>query len=222
MRALVAATILVGLVAPTNAAFVSISFDEDANGDPLSAPNAFLDTVGLTNEFESLGVVFSGPIVDSGGAILAVGSNFGVGARSGRNFFAINESAGYRNSGLATGPTTLTFSQPVDSVSIWGGDGSPISFQMDAFQGASRVGSSSASAFRDYSELSVFGVGLFDRVVISETSGDGTYVLDDLSFNVVDGAIPEPASIAIWSLLLAVACVVGNPRLRSRCGRAKR
>jgi len=220
MRGLVAAITLICLVAPSNAAFVSINFDKDANGNPLSAPNVFVDTVKLTNEFESLGVVLSGPAVNSGGAILAVGSSFGIGARSGPNFFAINEGARYSNGGLATGPTTLTFSQPVDSLSIWGGDRSRISFRMDAFEGSSLVGSSTASAFRDYSELSVFGVGLFDRVVITETSGDGTYVLDDLSFNTVDGAIPEPASIAIWSLL-ALACVVANRCMRSRCARAK-
>ena len=203
------------LVAPSNAAFVSITFDEDANGNPLSASSLFVDTVALTNEFESLGVTFSGPTLDSGGAILDVSSNFGIGARSGQNFFAVNDRSSYTNGGLATGPTTLTFSQAVDSVSIWGGDSSQISFRMDAYAGSSLVGTSTASAFRGYSQLSVIGVGPVDRVVISETSGDGTYVLDDLSFNTVDAAIPEPGSIAIWSLL-ALACVVGNRSIRSR------
>ena len=63
------------------------------NFDDVAAPDMFLNTTHLTDQYASLGVHFSGPSDIDGGAILNQSSNFGVNALSGVNFLAFNRGA---------------------------------------------------------------------------------------------------------------------------------
>ena len=73
-RCLLLSVIVFATTNVANAQLVVISFDE------TEAPNLFLETTPLSNEFSSLGVTFEGPTKLSGGAILN-DSSFSVSAR---------------------------------------------------------------------------------------------------------------------------------------------
>src|ERR1044071_288968 len=79
-----------------------IDFDHDASGNPLPAFCLFRDTSSLTELYAPLGVHFSGPRTNSGGAILNQCGNFGVPAISGSNFLAFNRSAAFLSGGIPT------------------------------------------------------------------------------------------------------------------------
>ena len=213
MRSL--AILLISLLATSaSAAGVSINFDTDAAGNPLTVPAAFLETVALTNEYAPLGVTFAGPGTISGGSILNVDSNFGVPARSGMNFLAFNREATNMDGGLAIDPQTILFSTAISDFSIWAAGGtaefgntSELEFTAEGYRGSTLVAAQSVTASNSYEELSLSNPLGFDRVVLTE-SGNQTFVYDDLSFETTDQAVPEPASIVVWVLMVAMAICV--------------
>src|SRR5262245_9362983 len=85
---------------------VLINFDVDAFGNPVNAPGLFLDTTHLTELYSPLGVHFSGPGGNDGGAILNQSGNFGVPALSTPNFLAFNSGARMQDGGIPIGPET--------------------------------------------------------------------------------------------------------------------
>jgi len=67
--------VVVGAAAPrpANAAVISINFDVDANGNPINAQPGFARyTAALTTLYSPLGVTFSGPAPNSGGAKILI------------------------------------------------------------------------------------------------------------------------------------------------------
>ena len=94
------------LVPVGRAEAVLINFDTDASGNALSAPCFFGATTRLTELYAPLGVHFSGPGGNDGGAILNECSNFGVNALSSPNFLAFNRSAPMSDGGIPQDPET--------------------------------------------------------------------------------------------------------------------
>jgi hypothetical protein len=182
-------------IAAANCAAVAISFDLDPNGNPLVAPPLFENTTPLRTLYAPLGVTFAGPAPLDGGAILDESSNFGVPARSGRNFLAFNrkEQAVMANGGHPRDPETLQFNPPASAVSIFASGGSVSgTFRMEAFDGiGTPLGSSTASnAPLNYVEVAVSSATPIAFVVLTETTGGTLFVYDDLNFT----PIPEPAA----------------------------
>ena len=180
------------------------------------APAGFDITVALTDAFAVFGVNFQGPQPGDGGAILNQDSNFGIDAFSGTDFLAFNGAAALADGNLPVGPQTLSFDSPVGVASIWAFPSlgfnppadSSTEFLMEAFLGDNLVDSDLLiHPGTDWMELSVSSLGGFDRVVLTEVSGTGFYIFDDLSFT----AVPEPSSLTVL-----VACSLFQLRRRSR------
>jgi hypothetical protein len=198
--------LMVGLLPARASAQTLINFDVDSNGNPVNAPSNFSSTTRLTTLYSSLGVIFSGPGGNDGGAILNQSSNFGVSALSTPNFLAFNHDSFLNDGGIPRGPETATFSFDVSTVSIFAsGGGNASTFQLQAFDiGNNLIGtdtqSSGAGAFVQLS----LGVAGIRSIVLTQTNGDNTYVYDDLFF--VGAAVPEPTT---WALIGAVTLGTG-------------
>ena len=175
----------------------TITFDVDANGDPINAPGNFSQTLPLTTLYATLGVTFVGPTGSDGGAILnAAAGNWFVPAHSGANILGFNVSPGtaMSNGGLPIGPETVDFSSPVTLVSLFTAvktSGLPI--ELDGYLGSALVASDGATSTGNYEELSVSSPAGMDHVVITRSTGSSDFVVDDLSFQ----PVPEPSTLAI-------------------------
>lgn len=179
-----------------------ITFDTDAGGSPLVEPCCFVSTVALTTLYAPLGVTFSGPGGNDGGAILDTSGNFGVSPVSGSNFLAFNRSATMSDGGTARDPETITFASPVSSASIFAAGGfSTGNFLMEAFDATSTLVDSDSVATLLFAQLSVSGAGIV-RLVLTETNGINSFVYDNLEFN-GGGQVPEPGSLALLGIALA-------------------
>jgi hypothetical protein len=186
----------------------TINFDVDAFGSPIAAPNIFANAAALTTLYTPIGVTFSGPAPLSGGAILDVSSGFAITTISGNNFLAFNIVAPYPGGGVANDPETITFSTLMSDVSIWAsGGGNAATFLMNAYDSANALVATTtlSSAPGAYVQLSVFAPSQIASVGLAQLTGDGSFVYDDLTYNV-----PEPASAA----LAAVSILVGARRRR--------
>jgi hypothetical protein len=168
-----------GLSAPASAQSVLIDFEG------TGAPTTFGATQALSNEYASLGVLFSGPTPGDGGAILNQGSGFGVPARSGTDYLCFNEIASYSNGSSPGGPETITFTtSTATQVSVWVSGGSQAtSFQMTGYrQGTPVANVSNSSQIASWAELAIADPLGFDSVVVEEIGGDFAWCLDDVSF----------------------------------------
>ncbi len=168
------------------------------NFDELSAPCLFFFTVALTDEYDPLGVTFSGPGGFNGGAVLDECSNFGVTGYSPPNFLAFNSESDLADGGIPDGPETLTFTPPVDSVRISGGSVEAIPIMMECFDdlGAS-MGSSSITATPALQTLRVANTGI-ETCVLSFTGESAAF--DDLVYEMaifIDGF--ETGVLSAWS-----------------------
>lgn len=180
-RPLTSVLAILGLSASLTAQTVVIDFEG------TGAPTTFASTQAVSNEYASLGVLFSGPAPGDGGAILNQGGGFGIPARSGTDFLCFNEIASYPTGNTPGGPETLTFTTSTASqVSVWVSGGSQATtFQMTGFRQGSPVANvSTSSGTATWSELLLTDALGFDVVVIEETGGDFAWVIDDVSFTV--------------------------------------
>jgi hypothetical protein len=178
-----------------------INFDVDSAGDPINAPIFFSQTTHLTDLYAPLGVHFSGPGGNDGGAILNQGSNFGIPALSGPNFLAFDrlKEAAMADGGLPIDPETIRFDTPQLLVSIFAapgvfdeGEATTGTFRMDAFDShGTLVATTTLKTPLQYVQLSVFSTAGISSVRLTETSGDILFVYDNLFFTTV----PEPGSM---------------------------
>ncbi len=154
----------------------------DIDFDDGTQPCNFASTVALTTEYSALGVVFSGPGGNDGGAILDECGNFGVSGYSAPNFLAFNINSSLSNGGIPRGPETLTFSVAVDTVAINGGGDSAGTITLECFDaGAASVGSQSITGTSALQPLSVTAAGQIASCRLSFTGG--VAVFDDLTYN---------------------------------------
>ena len=184
-RLVLTAAMLLGGLARTASAQVSINFDGSG------APCTFAEAVPLTTAYNAQGITFNG-----NGSILNVCSNFGIAARSGPNFLAYNTGA------LPT--ERMIFATPQSYFDIFAA--SPFA-EYQFYFGAVLQGTRYSSGQYQWSEVSFSGV--YDRVNINDSS---YLLLDDLTTRAAV-VTPEPASLALMATgLLGVAGVVRRRR----------
>jgi hypothetical protein len=162
--------------------------------DDISAPCLFMDTVRLTNEYASLGVIFEGPSGNDGAAIVNECGNWSVSGHSSPNFLGINGDGMMSDGGRPIGPETIYFDPPVSYVELLAGSSTRPTVTLEAYDGnGSVVDNSSLSLSNTLSPISVSGTNI-TRVVISSSSN--LFVLDDLQF-VPDEEEPPPLTSPI-------------------------
>lgn len=168
-----------------NASATTISFDD------LDAPATFSGTHPLTDQYASLGVIFSGPVNGYGGAVLAQAGNFGVTPHSGSNFLAFNRE------GYAVDPEILTFTSLVNSVSIFAAGGwNNDTFTMSAYDSSYNLLDTDMLTTLSWDLLSVSATGI--KYVELIQRGDNSFVYDDLSFSAA--AVPEPSTFLLFGV----------------------
>jgi hypothetical protein len=144
----------------------------------------------LTDQYASLGVTFSGPAVGTGGAILSFYSGFFVEGVSMPNFLAFSVAEGY-----PTGPETITFAQPVQSVSIKVGAADEGLAVLAAYDGATMLGVDAIGLSTTVATLEV-AFEQISHVMIVFTSQ--TLVVDDLTWTTGNPpTIDVPDSIVV-------------------------
>lgn len=187
-----------GLVSVGSASAVVITFDEFG-----PAPNFFIQTNPLRNEYLGLGVSFSGPATLDGGAILNQNGNFGVNAISGTNFLAFNRdgAVAMQNGGRPIDPEVLTFTVPVTNVSILCSAGFYRgTFVMAAYDTNNNfVGASLVNT--NVGQYGALGIGASNiaKVTLTEVSNAASFVYEDLAFT----PVPEPATMAALGVGIA-------------------
>jgi hypothetical protein len=193
-----------------------INFDVDAQGNPIAAPPSFLLTTRLTDLYAPLGVHFSGPSGNDGGAILNQQSNFGENALSQSNFLAFNPLAKLGDGGTPRGPETISFDTPVSAVTTFAaGPGKADAFTLRALNGQKALvafDTETASALQ-YAQLSVSGPGI-TSVTLTDANG-APWVADNLSFTPGVSAAPEPSSLALLAVGIAGTAGYGGRRKRA-------
>ena len=201
-------TILTGVLVSqgAQAAVISINFDTDALGAPLTIPGFYSSIPShLTELYAPLGVHFSGPNATNGGGIVNQSGNFGVNARSGVNFLAFNVNPGvsYGDLGHPTDPETITFDTLMDTVSIYAAGGNNANtFVMAGFDtGGSLVVSQSVTT-QTFAPLQIsWPLGLRSvRLSVTAPPTNDYFVYDDLFAS----SVPEPSSALLLGALSAV------------------
>ena len=213
MRTLFTLAVIAFAPAIATAAPITIDFETDGNGNPINAPNVFSGTTRLTNEYSALGVTFQGPGGNDGGAILDEGGNFGVNALSGTQFLAFNQFSTLSDGGTPIDPQTILFSSPQENVSIFAASGfGAASFTLQAYDSMNNLlGSDVQASNGPFVQLSFADNNTGISRVVLTAANDNAFVLDDLTFEALEvepEPVPEPASIAVWSLLLLTGVAV--------------
>lgn len=188
-----------------------IDFDFDPDGNPIVAPSLFIEATALRDLYAPLGVLFRGPGLRDGGAILDQDSNFGgVSAVSGRNFLAFNPTDLFlADGGRPYGPETILFTLPVTHVSMFVYWGSP--FTLEAYDADdSLVASLTIPVTTEFTPVSVSSHLGISRLVLA--GGSLSFLIDDLEF----WAVPEPNAT---SILLAGVVLTFQFRRRSSLDR---
>jgi hypothetical protein len=85
---------------------IEINFDDD------TAPDAFMDTTRLLDQYAGWGVNFEGPGGNDGGAVLN-DSIWSITGHSSPNFLAFNASSTLSDGGTPIGPETVRFDEPI-------------------------------------------------------------------------------------------------------------
>jgi len=167
------------LIAPAAGSTI-INFDEDLE------PCQFLSTTALRDKYMTMGVVFDGPAINDGGAILDECSNFSVIGHSSPNFLAFNTAAGLSDGGIPQGPETLLFDPPVDQVQANVGSGNAGTIELTCYDSTNNLVDSDNILSTD--ALQTIAVSGSD-ITQCEFSFTGAWmVLDDLAFREDEGS----------------------------------
>lgn len=155
------------------------------NFEITDKPCAFLGVGPLRDRYAGVGVHVRGPAPLDGAAILDECSNFGVDARSGEAFLAVNNSTTMANGGTPRGPITVRFDDKQRSVSIWvstGSAGPPAeTFKLVGKRGKNVIASDTVTtSVSDFQNLRVKNPQGFTKVVLRAVTSDGRWVADDL------------------------------------------
>lgn len=163
-------------VAMASDSFTVINFDD------VGAPCLFMQTVALTNEYASLGVIFEGPIKGDGGAILNECGGFGITGHSSPNFLAFNINAYLNDGGIPQCPETITFRTPMTQVTVLAGSNSGAGQEliMEAYDSNNALVDSTVIILNnELRPLGVKGDKIAKVVIYSKAD---VFVLDDLAF----------------------------------------
>ena len=193
-----------------NPASVIIDFDHDAQGFPLTVSGFFSAGSALSSLYAPMGVVFSGPQANTGGAIVnQAAGGFTVPTRSGDNFLAFSGNT------FAHGPETITFTGGASSVTIYAISPGTSSFTMTAYNGlglplATTTVAAPENIGNDYIfnyvplTLTTNALLPIDHVVLTQQSIDPpdnvVYEYEDLSFTPV--ALSMPNAVVTGRIML--------------------
>ena len=187
------------LPATADAAGRHIDFDD------ATAPCYFYEQVKLTTQYQSLGVVFSGPSAGTGGEILLEScSNFGVTGNSAPNFLAFNP--GLDGEG-ATGPETLTFSPAANLVTFNAASASGGTLTLTAFDGSTQIAQSNQALSSALAPVSVAGSHITSVRIAAQAV---PFVVDDLVWS-----SPPVAAADSYSMTQATTLSKGSPGVLS-------
>jgi hypothetical protein len=155
------------------------------NFEITGEPCAFSGVNPLRELYKGLGVHFSGPSALDGAAILHECSGFGVDARSGEAFLALNNGATMLNGGVPRGPITIRFDDKQRSVGIWVSTGGPgtETFKLVGKRGGAVISTDTlTTSTNTFEALRVSSRnGLTSVIIRPVTLTDGQWVVDDLS-----------------------------------------
>jgi hypothetical protein len=238
--------VLLGLIGlgggtPVRAGSILINFDTDASGNPITAPSDFNDATALTTLYAPLGVTFSGPGGNDGGAILNAGAptpppddnpggggppipDFGVFAHSGTNVLAFNRNAilpgdDESNGGVPRDPETVTFSKGWTNVSIYAAGGFESStFTINGYDAHGALVGSVTLTMQDWAQLRLHSLDPITSIVLKETTSDpnagNAFLYDDLLLS--SSAVPEPGSLLLLGTGIAGMSAFAGNRLIAR------
>ena len=183
------AALSISALAPSNLSAATIDFDD------APAPCLFGDQVPLTDQYQSLGITFSG-----GGEVLNQCAGFGITARSGLNFLAFNASQG-------STVELAFFSNPQTTFSLYNGASSANLVTLTAFNSlGTPVGVATTTNLPgQYSQLSFASATPFSLVRLDNSAS--LFVYDDLGFGGADSAVPEPGA---WAMMIIGFGAVGG------------
>ena len=158
--------------------------------DEALAPDLFVDSAPLTDQYAGLGVTWSG-----GGAVLNFGGIFGVNGFSPPNFLAYNDSSIFANGADVLSSDLATFSLPVSSVGFLVGANAlvfpsnpSLAFSLVAYDaGGQQVDFSEITLTPTLQWIDVSGVEI-SRVTYGVSNGG--FVVDSFRFL----PVPEPSS----------------------------
>jgi hypothetical protein len=148
--------------------------------DPGTAPCTFEFAVPLGEEYADLGVHFSGPDDDTGGAILNQCGSFGVDAHSGEEFLAFSTLT------FAIPPERIAFDDPQRTVSLYVangfGDGTSTYKLKGRLDGEVVARKKITTAELGWLQIKVSAESGMDKITLTGTTPDGAFVVDDLKF----------------------------------------
>jgi hypothetical protein len=182
MRRLLPAALLTTALlalAPTGASAATRTI----NFDDFTAANLFVNSDGpLRDRYAPLGVHFTGPAPNDGGAVLNV-NTFAVTGESAPNALAFNTAANYtpaQGGGVARGPETIRFDTPIYSASMRVGQVEGGTVRLTAFDGTTPVSTNFQTSQADLQTLDVAAA----RITSLRLEFNGTQtVWDDLTWS---------------------------------------